>query len=258
MSLNEKYTAELWDNYFADSNPENKRLVMGEYIRLVRYVMQSMTLPSNSVLNSEDFLHIGILGLNEAIERFEPEKGVKFESYATVRIKGVILDEMRRLDWLSRTARKRAQELTQVTDAIRCRNNGSVTTEEIIKELKISEEEYQSYLQAAEAARSTYAMNENTQVAVGTDDYDFMDEIPDIYSKSIIDTIEQDERVGNIKLYLKSLSEKNRLVITLYYYEELNFKEIGEVLKISESRVCQIHGQVLKELRQKLQEIENA
>lgn len=252
-----KNIQELWAQFFEINSNDIKRDIMFHYIWLVKYVLQSMSLPTNSILTNEDFLNIGILGLNEAIERFNSERGVKFESYAIPRIKGIILDELRRLDWLSRTARKKAHEFMQASDSLKMETGGEVSSEEIRKKLNVSHEEYQSYLMAAAAAKASLSMIESTQASAGEEDRDLLDEIPDS-QESTLEIMENEERITIIANFLKSINERKRLVITLYYYESLTFKEIGEILSISESRVCQIHSQVVKDLKIKIIELENA
>jgi len=133
---------------------------MMNYMWLVRYTLHTMNLPSNAILSDEDFLHVGIIGLNDAIERFEPERGIKFETFAMPRVRGTVLDEMRRLDWLSRTARKKAHELVAVSDQLRRETGREVTEEEVRTRLNVSIEEYQTYLSAAAAAVASLSMNE--------------------------------------------------------------------------------------------------
>jgi RNA polymerase sigma factor for flagellar operon FliA len=258
MAIAEKDYTKLWDNYFKQGSPDNKRDLMLSYIWLVKYVLQSMSLPTNSILNYDDFVNIGILGLNEAIERYNTERGVKFESYAIPRIKGIILDELRKLDWLSRTARKKAHELMQASDALKMEKGGEVSSEDIRKRLNVSHEEYQSYLKAAAAAKASLSLIENSQASMSDEDRDLLEEIPDYNQESIMEVMENEERLQIITSFLTALNERKRLVMTLYYYESLTFKEIGEILSISESRVCQIHGQVVGDLRIKINEMENA
>ncbi len=258
MAVAEKDLGLLWEKYLGNNSPENKRELMFGYIWLVKYVLQAMTLPTNSILTNEDFINIGILGLNESIERFSPERGVKFESYAIPRIKGIILDELRKLDWLSRTARRRAQELLLVTDNLKKETGGEVSSEEVRLKLNVSHEEYQAYLKAAAAAKASLSLIENSQAMLAEDDKDLLEEIPDVNQQNSLEILEGEERINNITIFLTRLNERKRLVITLYYYESLTFKDIGEVLNISESRVCQIHGQVIGDLRKNLNELENA
>lgn len=232
---------------------------MINYMWLVKYAIQQISLPTNSILSEEDFLSIGILGLNEAIDRYEFERGVKFESYAIPRIRGIIQDELRKLDWLSRTARKKAHDFLQAKDALSSQEGREVSSEEIREKLNVTPEKYQTYLAAAAAAKSSLSLNES-QVYFNDEDeeVDILQELPDIDQETYLSKTESDERIDFLTGYLTKLVEKKRLVMMLYYYENLTFKDIGKLLNISESRVCQIHSQVVADLRIKLREFENA
>ncbi len=243
----------VWNHYRKTSAVELKNKLILHYIWLVKYVVQTMNLPNNSILNDEDFLSIGILGLHEAIERFELERGVKFESYAIPRIRGIIQDELRRLDWLSRTARKKAHEFIQATDELRKQTGREVSAEEIRQKLNVSPEEYNTYLSAAAAAKASYTLNEASSQNLSDDDErDIIQEVPDNQNVSILEKMESEERINFITNFIKTLNERKKLVMTLYYYENLTFKEIGNLINVSESRVCQIHSQVVQELKEKL------
>ncbi len=249
---------EVWYDYKESKEIVLKHKLIMHYIWLVKYVLNSMHLPTNSILSDDDFLNVGILGLHEAIERFQLDRGVKFESYAIPRIKGIIQDELRRLDWLSRTARKKAHDFIQATDKLRSEQGREVSTEEIRTRLNVSEEEYQSYLMAAAAAKASAYLSESTQMQYNDEEGDIFDDIPDYSEENTLDRLEGEERIGFITAYLQKLNERKRLVMTLYYYESLTFKEIGQILQVSESRVCQIHSQVVADLREKLNEFDNA
>lgn len=252
-------THELWVRYSNSKELEVKHQLMMHYIWLVKYVLQQIPLPTNSILGEDDFLSIGILGLNESIDRFELDRGVKFESYSIPRIKGIIQDELRKLDWLSRTARKKAHDFLQAKDALSSQEGREVSTEEIMQKLNVSPDKYQSYLAAAAAAKSSLSLSESqVQYNEDDDEYDLLNEIADTDQENYLSQIENDERIEFLTSYLNNLNEKKRLVMTLYYYENLTFKEIGNVVNVSESRVCQIHTQVVNDLRVKLKEFDNA
>ena len=250
----------IWIDFKSEGNIADKHKLMLHYIWLIKYVIQQMTLPQNSILNEEDFVNIGILGLNDAIERFEPQRGVKFESFAIPRIKGIIQDELRRLDWLSRSARKKASEVLAAADKLRSEYGREVSPEEIRIKLNVTHEKYKSYLAAAAAAKASLSMTEATQTILNDDDEEvnILEEIPDDSQDNYLSAMENEERIKFITDFIAALKEKKRLVMTLYYYESLTFKEIGNALSVSESRVCQIHTQVVGELKDKLREFDNA
>jgi RNA polymerase sigma factor for flagellar operon FliA len=244
----------LWEEYARTNSFKIKHQLIMHYIWLVKYVLQMINLPNNSILEEDDFLNIGILGLHESIERFELSRGVKFESYAIPRIKGIIQDELRRLDWLSRTARKKAQDYIQAGDSLRKKEGREVSSEEIRKKLNVSHDEYKSYLAAAAAAKASKTMTEISQAVLDEDDRSCIEEIADMNQDTIQVVMENEERISFLISYLQKLAQKKRLVMTLYYYENMTFKEIGNVLNVSESRVCQIHSQVLDDLKVKIRE----
>ncbi len=257
MTKTNKDITKIWEIYKQNNDIYHKHLLIKHYIWLVKYVISQMSLPNNSILEESDFLSFGILGLHDAIEKFDLNRGNKFESYAASRIKGTIQDELRKLDWLSRTARKKAHQFMKTSDELRNEVGREVTIEEIRKKLNVSPEEYNSYLAAAAAAKSQMTISEMS-VILNNNDPDFINNIPDTNNEAMIELIENEEKITFINNYLKNLNERKRLVVTLYYYENLTFKEIGSILRISESRVCQIHSQVLEELRNKLFELDNA
>lgn len=248
----------IWLEFDNKHTVELKHKLMLGYVWLVKYVLQQMSLPIGSILTDEDYFNIGILGLHEAIERFETGRGVKFESYAIPRIKGMVQDELRRLDWLSRTARKKASEFMQAGDSLRSEMGRDVSPEEIIKQLNISPEQYNTYLAAAAAARASMSLSESHTYFSEDEEVDILQETSDESQISPLSAMENEERLTFLTSYIQSLSERKRVVISLYYYEELTFKEIGQVLNVSESRVSQIHTQVINELRKRLDEFDNA
>ncbi len=237
---------------------EIKRQLLLHYIWIVRYTLYNMNIPSHALLDEEDFLHVGLLGLHDAIERFEPERGIKFETFAVPRVRGIILDEMRKLDWLSRTARRKVHEYTEVSDQLRSELGREASPDEIQSRLGISVEEYQSYLNAMAAATASFSL-QNSEVNYDDDgnEHDTVEEIPDYDTENPFTLLAHRERIEFVRNYIEKLPERKRLVITLYYYEELTFKEIGEILGLTESRICQIHTQICNDLRQKLQEYES-
>jgi RNA polymerase sigma factor for flagellar operon FliA len=258
MAAEEININNLWEEFSRTKSLKAKHQLIMHYIWLVKYVLQLINLPHNSILDEEDFMNIGILGLHESIERFELSRGVKFESYAIPRIKGIIQDELRRLDWLSRTARKKAQDFMQAGDILRKSEGREVSSEEIRKKLNVSNDEYKSYLAAAAAAKASKTMTEITQAVMDDDDRSYIEEIADVNQDNIQIVMENEERLSFLINYLQKLAEKKRLVMTLYYYENMTFKEIGIVLNVSESRVCQIHSQVLGDLKLKINEFDRA
>lgn len=249
---------ELWDEYLQTRRSSVKNKLILNYIWLVKFALSKMSLPTNSILENNDFLTFGVLGLNETIERFSIDRGVKFESYAIPRIKGIIKDELRKLDWLSRNARKKAHEYLNAADQLQNEEGREVTPDEMMKRLGVDGPTFQKYLNAAAAAKASLSFNESSNIIVDGEELDIFDTVADEDSKSSLETLEDKERIDFLADYLSDLKPKPKLVMSLYYYEEMTFKEIGDTLELTESRVCQIHSKVIKDMREKLSKLEYA
>ncbi len=257
MAIAQTEMTELWARFHKTQETAIKHKLMMHYIWMVRYVLQNISIPTNSLLEERDFFNIGILGLNEAIDRFDSERGVKFESYAIPRIRGIIQDELRKLDWLSRSARKKAQDFLNTKDTLSMKVGREASLEEIMEKLNVTPDKYHSYLAAASAARSFLSMNDSNIFTNDNDEeINILEEIPEKEEDNFLIKAIEVEKIDIISNYISNLSEKKRLVMTLYYYEEQTFKEIGSLLGVSESRVCQIHSQVIEDLRKRKKELE--
>jgi len=246
---------ETWKKYKEQNNQEARDEIFKEYSWLVKLVIKKLKVPENSILDFDDLMNIGLMGLHEAIERFDLSKNTKFESYALLRIRGNIQDELRKLDWLSRTARKKAFKISEIKERILKERGVTATDDEIKDELDISNSQYDSYLHAAEVARSNLTFTESNQIG---EELNVMDQISYEDEKDQLQEIIGHERIDVIKKYIKGLNEKKRLVIALYYFEELTFKEIGKLIDVTEGRVSQIHSEVLKDLKRTINNYENA
>jgi RNA polymerase sigma factor for flagellar operon FliA len=246
---------QLWQRYWDQRADADRHQLILHYLWLVRYALQSLQLPEQPLLSQEDLEHIGILGLNEAIERYDPNRGTKFETYALTRIRGAILDELRKLDWLSRTARRKFHTYRQAADELRQEKGAEATAEEIRQRLGLPFEVYRSYLQAVEAAQASFSFYDSPPPTAEQEEEsgDPLEEIPDPHATDPAEQLSRQQLLASITAYLERLPERKRLVIILYYYEGLTFREIGELLNLTESRVCQIHAKVLAELRAYLQ-----
>ncbi len=243
----------LWQEYQQNRTDEIRHRLLFQYLGLIRYVLNNLNLPPNPILAYEDYLQFGLLGLNEAIERFDPNRDVKFETFAIPRIRGKILDEVRRYDWLSRTARKRSQEYLHAAEELRQKYKREVSSEEIREYLNLSDEEYQEYLRAAAAASYAASYYDPTWSEEGEEGESTnpLASLPS-YLPTPQQELERKEMLEYVVKLLETLPERQRLIMTLYYYEELTFKEIGEILGITESRVSQLHSAILKTLREKI------
>lgn len=258
MLYNQTDIDKLWFLYKKEGTDKIRQVLILHYISLITYTISKMILPVNTILEEEDFVNIGVLGLNEAILRFQPERGIKFESYAIKRIRGKIQDELRKLDWLSRSARKKATEFKNISDTLAISKDKGNNESEVLKQLNISPEQYRSYLLAASDAKSSILLSDSSFKSVNEDDEEtnFLEEIPDD-SQDFLGEILENEKQEYLAKVISNLKENKRTVLVLYYYENLNFKEIGQVLGVSESRISQIHSELIKELKTKMNRYEN-
>jgi RNA polymerase sigma factor for flagellar operon FliA len=258
MKYSEEEIAKLWEKFNLSKEPKIKNILISHYVWLVKYVIKQMNLPQSTILANEDYVNIGILGLNEAIERYEYNRGIKFESYSVPRIRGTIQDELRKLDWLSRTTRKKVQEFNSANDQLRLSEGREVSQEEIRKKLNVSQEQYESYLTAVAAAKASLSLGESGMIIQDNEEIDILESVSYDDDENTLDKMVDVEKMDYISEYLSKLNEKKRLVMSLYYYEELTFKEIGLLVNVSESRVCQIHTEVVNDLRIKLKQMDYA
>jgi len=205
-------------------------------------------------IEKDDLINTAIIGLFDALEKFDPDRGTKFETYAIWRIKGAVLDELRSMDWVSRTTRRKARNLERVASALDQRLGRAANELEIAKEMKISLHEL---MRLIEEVRGTVVLSLDQAVTVD-DDHDLSglaDVIEDETSPSALSKIEEEEDKELLLQSINLLTEQERLVVALYYYEEMTLKEIGETLHISESRVSQIHTKAVLRLRGRLRKV---
>ena len=247
----------IWNEYLQNPNQELRGELFIQYSWKVNYVLIKLNVPDNSILERGDLVNIGMIGLSESIDRFDIEKNVKFESYAITRVRGTIQDELRKLDWLSRTARKKVNSINKLKDETLKENGIEVTDEEIIRKLGLTSDQYNSYLQAMEASRNTLSFVDSSTES-DSEGYSLVDNIAYDDESNQLEGMIESEKIEYLTNYLKDLPEKKRLVIALYYYENLTFKEIGKLIDVTEGRVSQIHSEVIKELKVKINKYENA
>jgi len=201
-----------------------------------------------------DLISYGLVGLISAIERYEPEREIKFETYAVPRIRGAIIDELRTLDWVPRSVRARAREIEKANVRLEHKLQRAPTDEEIASELGIEVEEFQESL--IQISNSTIAaLDELWTVSDSSgDQVSLLDTLPDPASPDpakVMDATDLKDRVADA---IARLPEREKLVIALYYYENLTLREIGEVLGVTESRISQLHTKAVLRLRARMQE----
>lgn len=241
---------EIWTEYRKVKSPELRNKLVLKYISLVKTILRTINVPANSILTNQDLINIGIIGLVDAIEKFDPEQNVKFETFAYTRIRGSILDELRRIDWLSRNTRKKAKEVMETLDRTFV-ESGKYDIETLGKTLGLNEQELREYLIAYQSSQESFFLSDNFEQSDEFEEISFLENLPEGESKDLLESIVDNEKVQLIYQFLLSLPERERLIMTLYYYENLKFKEIGKIIGLSESRVSQIHSTIIKQLRNK-------
>jgi RNA polymerase sigma factor FliA len=239
-------------DYRSTVGPELKDEIIIEYAPLIKFIAQKIAsrLPANIEL--DDLISCGVIGLMDAIEKFDPNRDNKFKTYAEFRIRGAILDELRAQDWVPRSVREKAKQIERVYARLESTLGRPATDEEMCKELKVSQDEFYDMLNKA---KSISLLNIDDSTTFNRGDKKLMAGIMENSRRSnpSYATIYKNSR-DNIKNGIKSLPEKQRLVLSLYYYEDLNLKEIGKVLDVTESRVSQLHTQAIIKLRSRLKD----
>jgi len=247
---------DLWRRYKATADERARERLVVAYSPLVKYVAGRMISGLPAHVEEADLISYGLVGLISAIERFEPEREIKFETYAIPRVKGSIIDELRSMDWVPRSVRARAREIERANAKLEHRLQRAPTDEEMAAELEIPVEEFQDSL--VQISTSTVAaLDELWAVSDSSgDQVSLLDTLQDPQAPDpakLMDTSELKDRVADA---IARLPEREKLVIALYYYENLTLREIGEVLGVTESRVSQLHTKAVLRLRSRLGEDE--
>lgn len=238
----------LWVEYAgSNQNPAIREKIILEYAPLVKLVAGRLSMYLGYNVEYEDLVSYGIFGLIDAIDKFDYTKAVKFETYASLRIRGAILDQIRKMDWIPRTIRQRQKQIDAVMRQVESEKGRVATDEEIAIGLGITNEEYaewQSKMKITNIVSLNEFLEQGSEVPnTPTGSRHFM--MPE-------EAVEQEELKIMLMESLKLLTEKERRVIELYYYEDLTLKEISHVLEVTESRVSQLHTKALQKMKTKL------
>ena len=235
-------TEELWKKYKETSNLELKEELIVRYISLVKIVAGRMYNFYGSKVEFDDLVGYGVLGLIDSIEKFDLDKNIKFETYAQIRIRGSIIDNIRKLDWIPRSLRKKSKEVQKAMLELENNLGHAPSNEELARHMKISIDEVESLLSDI----STFNMISLEEFL--TDKSEAV-----LESKNVLDSpefiYEKTEIQENLVEAIEELPEKEKLIISLYYYDELTYKEIGNILNLSESRISQIHSKSILKIK---------
>jgi RNA polymerase sigma factor for flagellar operon FliA len=245
-------TGSLWRQYQRTKDQAVRDRLILTYAPLVKYVAGRLGSGLPAHVDEGDLVSYGLLGLIGAIERFDPDRDIKFETYAIARIKGSIIDELRAMDWVPRSVRARARDIERAIAELEAKLGRAPTDEEIAGKLGLTQDELDSSL--SEISRSSIAALDELWTVQGAsgDQVALIDTIEDTQGPAPTKALDQSEMKEMIADAISRLPEREKLVITLYYYEELTLREIGEVLGVTESRVSQLHTKAILRLKARL------
>ena len=237
----------LWKSYSEKPTSELREQLIVEYAQLVKIVAGRLSMYLGHNVEYDDLVSYGIFGLIDAIDKFDADKNVKFETYASLRIRGSILDQIRKMDWIPRPVRQKQRQIDVAVKAVEMRTGKNDTDEELANELGVTEEElcnWQSQLKVT----NVVSLNEFEE----TGPEPVMDATHNSHFAQPEDVVAESELKEMLLSALELLTEKERRVIELYYYEDMTLKEISQILEVSESRVSQLHTKGLMKMRKKM------
>ncbi len=245
--MKSSYIYTLWHQYTTTRDLETREKLLTKYLPLVKYVAGKMMFSLPSCVDYNDLLSAGVMGLIGALERFKPEQGVKFETFVLPRIKGAILDELRTLDWAPRSLRSKARMVEKVSEQLEKELGRSASNDEIANKLEMKIEDYGGV--QLELSKASLLSLDGSRVEDNEQITSMYDLLENTQSDNPHYSLEHIETKKLLIKAIEGLNEQEKIVMALYYYEELTLKEIGQVLSITESRVSQIHSKALGGLK---------
>ena len=238
----------VWDQFHKTHDVESRNALMEHYRPLVQYAAIRLHNKLPDKVEVDDLVSAGIFGLMDALDAYDPERGVKFETYCSPRVRGSILDELRSMDWVPRLVRARAHQLTKATQELEVNLGRKPTEKETAEKLQLGKVEFERLRRDANAI-GLISLTNNYGESDGDKDIREIDIIQDKKSQNpLIEAQKRDLK----NLLTKGLTRAERLIIVLYYYEEMTMKEIGATLDLSESRVSQMHSSIVARLKAQL------
>lgn len=240
----------LWTKYFKDRTDRKTRdLLIVQYIYLTRYVVGRVKVALPPTFSIEDISSYGVEGLIDAIEKYSPNKGARFETYALMRIRGNIIDKIRSQDFLPRSARKKIKDVKEAQESLKQKLGRMPTSSEVGEVLGLDKEKVDQILSEDTTITSIYDKKGSSDESV-----EIIDTIQDTKSLNPQEEMEEKDVKKELEVALKKLPERERMIMVLYYHENMTLKEIGEAIEVSESRVCQLHAQAIMKLKNILSE----
>ena len=240
----------VWAQFVLDkTSKEIRDKLIIQYIYLIKYVVGRLRISLPNTISTEDIAGYGVEGLIDAIEKFCPTRGVRFETYALLRIRGAIIDRIRSLDWVPRGAQKRFKSINKAIASLQGKLGRQPSTDEIARELELPKEKVEASMAEMESNNmiSIYERKDSSGEGV-----EIIDTIQDKNASDPLAMMENRDVKNELSRALGNLPERERMILALYYHENMTLKEIGATLTISESRVCQLHAQAIMKLRKLL------
>ncbi len=240
---------DVWRAYKKASSDEIRNFLIEQYLHLVRSTAERMHMRLPGEVDVEDLMSAGLFGLMDAIDAFDLERGVKFETYCTQRIRGAIFDELRAMDWVPRLVRSRTAKVERASKALEMELGRRATDREVCERLEVSNAEYKKLSKDSKPV-NVVSLNRKWFETDSSKDIREIDVIQDNRQEDPLAELQK----RDLKLLItKGLSRAERLIVILYYYEEMTMKEIGMTLDLSESRVSQMHSSILARLQAQMQ-----
>lgn len=237
----------IWEKYTKNPTQEMREQIIIEYAPLVKIVAGRLSMYLGGNVEYEDLVSYGVFGLIDAIDKFDTNKDVKFETYASLRIRGSILDQIRKMDWIPRSVRQRQRKIDEAMKQIEMRTGKTASDEELAKQLGLTEEELCSW-QTQLKVTNVVSLNEFEENGPEP----MIDSAHPVRFSQPEEVVEEAELKEKLAESLELLTEKERRVIELYYYEDMTLKEISKILEVSESRISQLHTKALNKMRKKM------
>ena len=248
--LSDEELEALWKQYFQNrSNKKVRDTLIVQYIYLTRYVVGRVKVSLPPTFSVEDISSYGVEGLIDAIEKYTPDKGARFETYALMRIRGNIIDKIRSQDFLPRSARRKIKDVKQAQEQPRQKFGRPATTLEVADFLGMEPQRVDQILAEDTSIGSIYEKRGTSDDSVA-----IIDTIQDEHRLTPAEAMEEKDVKSELESALKRLPERERMIMVLYYHENMTLKEIGEAIEVSESRVCQLHAQAIMKLKNILSE----
>ncbi|NEU29350.1 FliA/WhiG family RNA polymerase sigma factor [bacterium LRH843] len=244
----------LWDKWLHDRCPDACDELIRRYMPLISYHVKRISVGLPRTVQKDDLISHGLVGLFDAIEKFNPERDLKFDTYASFRVRGAIIDGLRKEDWLPRSMREKIKRIESTTEMLEQRHKRYVTSEEVAKELEMKSDEVERIM-AEQFIANVLSIDEEAKESDHQETY--AKSIEDKRSMTPEEHLLEHATKKELALLIRTLNEKEQLVISLFYYEEMTLTEIGQILNLSTSRISQIHSKTIFKLRQAIKKFTN-